>query len=70
MLVGVVRKVFSYMGMTQLSEADVLGFIKKTKMDKLPSHYVFMLVTIMPILELVIKKLMKEDIDFSELLEI
>tara|TARA_B100000965_G_scaffold383031_1_gene381876 strand:- start:787 stop:954 length:168 start_codon:yes stop_codon:yes gene_type:complete len=52
-----------------MSESDILGVIRTFKLDKLPPHYIFMLSSIMPVLELVVKKLMDEQIDYTALVE-
>ena len=67
MLVSVVKSIFKHIGCNEMSEADVLGVIRTFKLDKQPPHYIFMLSSVMPILELIIKKLMKEEIDYSAL---
>tara|TARA_X000001036_G_scaffold430058_1_gene462180 strand:+ start:1456 stop:1674 length:219 start_codon:yes stop_codon:yes gene_type:complete len=69
MLVSVVRSLFKHIGCTEMSESDILGVIRVFKLDKLPPHYIFMLSSILPVLELVIKKLLDEQIDYSALVE-
>jgi|TARA_B100001250_G_scaffold272461_1_gene235273 hypothetical protein len=51
-----------------MSENDVLGVIRTFKLDKLPPHYVFMLSSMLPLMELIVKKLQNEEIDYSELI--
>lgn len=67
MLVSVVKSLFKHLGCNEMSEADILGVIRTFKLDKLPPHYIFMLSSVMPVLELIIKKLMHEEIDYSAL---
>jgi len=69
MLVSVVRNLFKHVGVTQLSDDDVFGIIRTFKLDKLPPHYIFLLSSTLPIFELIIAKLMKEEIDYSALVE-
>ena len=68
MLVGCVRTIFKYLGCTEMSENDVLGVIRTFKLDKLPPHYVFMLSSMLPLMELIVKKLQNEEIDYTELI--
>ncbi len=67
MLEKLIRKFFAQFGITDLSSEDVLRFVRYTKLDKLPNSYLFALTTVYPVIELVINKLQKEDIDFEEL---
>ena len=69
MLIGVVKSLFKHIGCNEMSEADILGVIRTFKLDKLPPHYIFMLSSVLPILELIIKKLMHEEIDYTALVE-
>lgn len=69
MLISVVKSIFKYLGCHEMSEADVLGVIRTFKLDKLPPHYVFMLSSMLPLIELIVKKLMHEEIDYSALVE-
>jgi len=69
MLVSVVRNIFKHIGATELSDSDVLGIIRTFKLDKLPPHYIFLLSSIQPIIELIVAKLLKEEIDYSALVE-
>jgi hypothetical protein len=67
MLEKLIRKFFAQFGITDLSSEDILRFVRHTKLDKLPNSYLFALTTVYPIIELIINKLQKEDIDFEEL---
>ena len=66
MLESIVRKVFKLIGWEEMSDQDVLRFIRFAKLDKLPPHLLFAFTTIYPILEIIVKRLMKEEIDWSE----
>jgi hypothetical protein len=68
MLISCVRSIFKYLGCHEMSENDVLGVIRTFKLDKLPPHYVFMLSSMLPLMELIVKKLQNEEIDYSELI--
>lgn len=68
MLISCVRSIFKYLGCNEMSENDVLGVIRTFKLDKLPPHYVFMLSSMLPLMELIVKKLQNEEIDYSELI--
>lgn len=70
MLVKIVRNLFSYFGIEELSEADCISVIRTLKLDKLPATYVFLLSSIMPVLELVIKKLSNENVSFDNLIDL
>jgi hypothetical protein len=67
LLEKLIRKFFAQFGITELTSEDILRFVRFTKLDKLPNSYLFALTTVYPIIELVINKLQKEDIDFEEL---
>jgi hypothetical protein len=69
MLESIVRKVFNLIGLEELSDQDVIRFIRFSKLDNLPPHLLFALTTIYPILEVIIKRVMKEKIDWSALNE-
>ena len=69
MLVSIVRNIFKHIGATELTDSDVLGIIRTFKLDKLPPHYIFLLSSTLPIIELVVAKLMKEEIDYSALVD-
>jgi hypothetical protein len=70
MLGNVVRKLLRHVGLTELSENDVMSFIRVTGLDKLPPHIIFLLVSIMPIIELVVKRLQNQEIDFGDLIDL
>ena len=67
MLETIVRKLFKIIGFEEISDNDLLRFIRFTNLDKLPPHLLFALTTIFPIIELIVKRLMREEIDWSEL---
>ena len=69
MLISVVRNIFKHLGVKELTDSDVLGFIRTFKLDKLPPHYIFLLSSIQPIIELIVARLLKEEIDYSALVE-
>jgi hypothetical protein len=66
MLESIVRKLFKLIGFEEVSDQDVLRFIRFSKLDKLPPHLLFAFTTIYPILEIIVRRLMKEEIDWSE----
>tara|TARA_B100000902_G_C26600000_1_gene570015 strand:+ start:223 stop:438 length:216 start_codon:yes stop_codon:yes gene_type:complete len=70
MLVSIVRKAFQHIGIEQLGESDCLNVIRILKLDKLPASYVFMLSSLMPIIELIIKKLTNESVSFDNLIDL
>lgn len=70
MLESIVRKLFRLIGLEQLSDQDLIRFIRFSKLDKLPPHLLFAFTTIFPILEIIIKRLMKEEIDWTQLNEL
>ncbi len=71
MLVSIVRRLFSELfNVQQLTEEDCLNIIRALKLDSLPSHYVFMLNSLIPILSLIIKKIANEDVSFENLIEL
>ena len=70
MLEGIVRKLFKIIGFEEVSDQDLLRFIRFSKLDKLPPHLLFALTTIFPIIELIVKRLLREEIDWSELSEL
>ena len=70
MLEAIVRKLFKIIGFEEVSDQDLLRFIRFSKLDKLPPHLLFALTTIFPIIELIVKRLLREKIDWSELSEI
>lgn len=67
MLNSIVRKLFRYLGVHELSENDVINVIRTLKLDKLNPGHIFLLSTILPILEIIIRKLQNESIDWGEL---
>lgn len=67
MTAKIVRKIFSYVGVHNLSDEDVLSFIRITKMDRLPPHLIVVLGTCLPLIEIVVKRLMEEQIDWGDL---
>ena len=69
MLVSVVRNLFKHIGVNELTDEDVFGIIRTFKLDKLPPHYIFLLSSTLPIFELIVAKLLKEEIDYSALVE-
>ena len=69
MLDKLVRRLFAQIGFEDISSDDVTRFIALCKLDRLNSKYTFALVTILPIFELIIKKIKSESIDFSELID-
>jgi hypothetical protein len=70
MLEGIVRKLFKIIGFEEVSDQDLLRFIRFSKLDKLPPHLLFALTTIFPIIEIIVKRLLREEIDWSQLSEI
>ena len=66
MLESIVRKLFKLIGFEEVSDQDVLRFIRFSKLDKLPPHLLFAFTTIYPILEIIVRRLMKEEMDWSE----
>jgi hypothetical protein len=62
-----VRKLFSYVGVQSLSDEDVLAFISITKLDRLPPHLIVVLSTCMPLLEIALRRLINEQIDWGDL---
>lgn len=70
MLESIVRKLFRLIGMEEVSDQDLIRFIRFTKLDKLPPHLLFAFTTIFPILEIIIKRLMREEIDWTQLNEL
>jgi hypothetical protein len=70
MLEGIVRKLFKIIGFEEVSDQDLLRFIRFSKLDKLPPHLLFALTTIFPIIEIIVKRLLREEIDWSQLSEL
>jgi hypothetical protein len=69
MTAKIVRKMFSYVGVHSLSDEDVLSFIRITKLDRLPPHLIVVLGTCLPLIEIIIKRLMDEQIDWGDISE-
>ena len=67
MLERLVRKILKMVGINEASDVQCLEFIRYWKLEKLPSHYVFMTMSIMPVVDMVFKKLSEETIDWSEI---
>ena len=65
----IVKKLFSYVGVSNLSEEDTLSFIRVTKLDRLPPHLVVVVGTCLPLLEIAVKRLMDEQINWGDLEE-
>ena len=71
MLVTIVRKLFAELfNVEQLTEEDCLNIIRTLKLDSLPTHYVFLLNTLIPIISLIVKRLQNEDVSFDKLIEL
>lgn len=62
-----VRRLFSYCGVRNLSDEDVLSFVRTVKLDRLPPHMIIILGTCLPLLEIAIRRLMDEQIDWGSL---
>lgn len=69
MLVNVIRKLFNHIGMEDISDSDCTRFIAICKLDKLPPYLVFGIVSVYPIIEIAIRKIKKEELDWSGLAE-
>lgn len=67
MLERLVRKFLTMLGISDASDEQCIMFIRKWKLEKLPAHYVFMATSIMPVLEMIAKKLNEETIDWSKI---
>jgi|TARA_A100001011_G_C14310271_1_gene845225 hypothetical protein len=65
----IVKKLFGYVGVNNLSDEDVLGFIRVTKLDRLPPHLIVVVGTCLPLLEIAVKRLMDEQINWGDLEE-
>ena len=52
-----------------LSNEDVIRIVRKFKLEKLPSHYLVMLMSVLQIIEMVFKKLSLEKLDWNDLVE-
>jgi len=69
MLINVIRKLLSHVGLQEVSDADITRLINTIGLSKLPPYLVFGIATVYPIIELAIKKVKKEDMDWSALAE-
>lgn len=65
----IARKLFSYVGVNNLSDEDLLSFIRVTKLDRLPPHLIVVVGTCLPLMEIAVKRLMDEQIDWGDLSE-
>jgi hypothetical protein len=67
MTISLVKKWFSYVGVNHLTDEDVLGFISITKLDRLPPHLLIVLSTCTPLIEIALRRLMDEQIDWGDM---
>ena len=67
MLVNLIKKWFSQIGIHDLSDESVLGVIRQFKLDKLGPQYIMLLKMASPIIFMVIAKLKEETIDWGNL---
>ena len=65
----IVRKLFSYVGVNNLSDEDLLSFVRVTKLDRLPPHLVVVVGTCLPLMEIAVKRLLDEQINWGDLSE-
>lgn len=65
----IVKKLFGYVGVNNLSDEDVLSFIRVTKLDRLPPHLVVVVGTCLPLMEIAVKRLLDEQINWGDLEE-
>ncbi len=65
-----VKQWFAQIGVTELSDNDVLSVIRTFRLDKLSQQYVFMLKMISPMVFLILSKLQDETIDWGDLNEL
>ena len=63
------KKLFGYVGVNNLSDEDVLSFIRVTKLDRLPPHLVVVVGTCLPLMEIAVKRLLDEQINWGDLEE-
>lgn len=63
------RLMMSIFHIEELSDQDVIRVCRRFKLEKLPSHYLVMLMSVMPVIEMVIKKLSIEKIDWNDLIQ-
>ena len=67
MLERLVRKILKMCGVGDATDEQILMFIRAWKLEKLPPHYIFMTISVFPIIEMVLKRLSEETIDWSEI---
>tara|TARA_B100000214_G_scaffold302142_1_gene232706 strand:- start:914 stop:1129 length:216 start_codon:yes stop_codon:yes gene_type:complete len=65
----IARKLFSYVGVNNLSDEDLLSFIRVVKLDRLPPHLIVVIGTCLPLMEIAVKRLMDEQINWGDLSE-
>lgn len=53
----------------ELTDQDIIRICRRLNLEKLPSHYLVMLMSIMPVIEMIIKKLSLSKLDWSDLVE-
>jgi len=70
MLETIVRRLLGHIGIVELTQGDVINVIRVLNLDKLPSTYVFLLSSILPVIELILKKLQNESVDWGDLMEL
>jgi hypothetical protein len=63
------RLMLAIFSMEDLSDEDIIRVCRKFKLEKLPSHYLVMFMSILPIIEMIIKKLSIEKLDWSDLVQ-
>jgi len=69
MLEKLVRKIMSNIGVEDLSNEDCIRIIRTFKLEKLPPHYLFMAISVLPVVEMIIRKLTLEELDWTELVD-
>lgn len=67
MLENLVRRIFSIVGVHDLSDDSVLNFIRITGLDKLPPHMIYLASMTLPAVMLIIKRLRNENIDWGDM---
>ena len=67
MLERLVRKILKMCGVVDASDEQIFMYIRSWKLERLPPHYIFMTISVFPVIEMVIKKLSEETIDWSEI---
>ena len=65
----IARKLFSYVGVNNMSDEDLLSFIRVVKLDRLPPHLIVVIGTCLPLMEIAVKRLMDEQINWGDLSE-